>query len=59
MKIFTTLQFYTIVVTLSQYLFVRQGCIVDVTNPKANGREIQRHYSEQLGAGPSFRTITY
>jgi len=32
-----------------------------MTNPKANGRETQRHYYfslEQLGAGTSFRTIT-
>lgn len=34
---------------------------IELTNPKAKGRETQRHYStilEQLGAGPSFRTIT-
>jgi len=32
-----------------------------MTNPKANGRETQRHYYfclEQLRAGTSFRTIT-
>ena len=34
---------------------------IELTNPKAKGRESQRHYSwttEQLGVGPSFRTIT-
>lgn len=32
--------------------------VLELTNPKSKGRETQRHILEQLGVGPSFRTIT-